>query len=251
MEKYGFVYIWRDRKRNMYYIGCHWGTEVDGYICSSDRMVHAYKRRSYDFKRRILKTNIPRESLLEEEFKWLSLIPDDQLGKKYYNQHKFHFGHWANNPNSKLTVGEKISKKTKGVPKPNVSEALTGRKLTASQLEKLTERMKGPDNPFRGKHHSAEWKKEHSAKIKGRKHSEEQRQKISAGLKGRKYSPEEKLAHSQATKHYYQSRNINVVTPAGTFKTMSEAAIYNGVSVATISRRVNDKNNTEFTKEIT
>lgn len=29
-EKYGFVYIWRDRKYNRYYIGCHWGREDDG-----------------------------------------------------------------------------------------------------------------------------------------------------------------------------------------------------------------------------
>ena len=27
MEKTGFIYIWYDRKRKMYYIGCHLGTE--------------------------------------------------------------------------------------------------------------------------------------------------------------------------------------------------------------------------------
>ena len=35
MEKYGFVYIWFDRKHKRYYIGCHWGHEDDGYVCSS------------------------------------------------------------------------------------------------------------------------------------------------------------------------------------------------------------------------
>ena len=34
--KYGFVYIWYDRKHHRYYIGCHWGTIDDGYICSSN-----------------------------------------------------------------------------------------------------------------------------------------------------------------------------------------------------------------------
>ena len=38
MEKYGFVYIWYDRKHKRYYIGCRWGTENDGYICSSSWM---------------------------------------------------------------------------------------------------------------------------------------------------------------------------------------------------------------------
>ena len=34
-EKTGFIYIWFDTKRKMYYIGCHVGKEDDGYICSS------------------------------------------------------------------------------------------------------------------------------------------------------------------------------------------------------------------------
>ena len=54
MNKYGFVYIWRDRKHARYYIGSHWGTEDDGYVCSSFWMKQAYKLRSEDFRRRIL-----------------------------------------------------------------------------------------------------------------------------------------------------------------------------------------------------
>ena len=77
MKKYGFVYIWYDRKRKMYYIGCHWGTTNDGYICSSKRMRDNYRNRPQDFKRRILRSNIEREKLLEEEFKWLDLIGDN------------------------------------------------------------------------------------------------------------------------------------------------------------------------------
>ena len=44
MEKYGFVYIWYDRKHKRYYIGSHWGSEDDGYICSSTHMNHAFNR---------------------------------------------------------------------------------------------------------------------------------------------------------------------------------------------------------------
>lgn len=50
----GFVYIWRDRKHKRYYIGSHWGTPDDGYICSSPWMRQAYKHRPLDFKRRVL-----------------------------------------------------------------------------------------------------------------------------------------------------------------------------------------------------
>jgi hypothetical protein len=52
--KYGFVYLWFDRKHKRYYVGAHWGKEDDGYICSSNWMRDAYKKRSQDFLREIL-----------------------------------------------------------------------------------------------------------------------------------------------------------------------------------------------------
>ena len=111
MEKYGFVYIWFDRKHKRYYIGCRWGRACDGYVCSSSWMKQAYKHRPYDFKRRLLKTNITDKfKLLEEEYKWLSLIQDEELGKRYYNLHNHHFGHWSANSESYITTTEKISK---------------------------------------------------------------------------------------------------------------------------------------------
>lgn len=113
MEKYGFIYVWYDVWRKMYYIGCHWGHEDDGYICSSNRMRDAYRRRPQDFKRRVIRKNIPRESLLEEEHKWLLLIPDDEMGKKYYNLSKRHFGHWSTNLDTR-NIRQKISDAGKG-----------------------------------------------------------------------------------------------------------------------------------------
>ena len=85
MEKTGFIYIWYDRKHKKYYIGSHLGTEDDGYVCSSRWMRQSHKRRPQDFKRRILQRNISKEVLKEEEHKWLKLIKNDELGKKYYN----------------------------------------------------------------------------------------------------------------------------------------------------------------------
>ena len=113
MEKTGFIYIWYDRKRKMFYIGCHWGTEHDGYICSSKRMRDVYRTRPQDFKRRIIQKNISRENLLQEEYKWLQLIPDRELGKQYYNHSKHHFGHWSSTENAP-EIKQKCGSKHKG-----------------------------------------------------------------------------------------------------------------------------------------
>ena len=110
MKKYGFVYIWYDRKHKRYYIGCRWGKEDDGYICSSPWMKQGYKHRPQDFKRKILsKVYTNKKDLLEEEYRWLSMIKNEELGKKYYNLHNHHFGHWSSDENSRLSVGQKIS----------------------------------------------------------------------------------------------------------------------------------------------
>lgn len=48
MEKYGFVYIWYDRKRKMYYIGSHYGTEkpwVKGQVGRRDSEETREKKR--------------------------------------------------------------------------------------------------------------------------------------------------------------------------------------------------------------
>jgi hypothetical protein len=166
MEKYGFIYLWYDRKRKMFYLGSHWGTIDDGYICSSNRMRDAYRRRPNDFKRRILKINVSRETLLDEEHKLLSKIHDVELGKRYYNLRKHKWGHWSTDENKRLSVGQKISEKNKG---------------------RETPWMKRPK--------SKETKEKLSLHFKGRKigpMDEEHKKKISEGNKGvtRKRSPE-------------------------------------------------------------
>jgi hypothetical protein len=93
MDKYGFVYIWRDKGKNRYYIGRHWGTEEDRYICSSVWMRNSRKRRPWDFKRKILERVNSKEQLFLAEQKWLSLIKDNELGNRYYNLSKNH--HWG------------------------------------------------------------------------------------------------------------------------------------------------------------
>jgi hypothetical protein len=137
MEKYGFVYIWYDCKHKRYYIGCRWGKEDDGYICSSSWMKRSYKRRPNDFKRRILaRIDTNKKDLLEEEYKWLKMIKDSELGKRYYNLHNHHFGHWSTDDNKRLTVGQKISASPNRAA--NISKANKGRKVSEETKQKLS-----------------------------------------------------------------------------------------------------------------
>jgi len=151
MEKYGFVYIWRDRKHNRYYIGSHWGTECDGYVCSSKWMNKSYNRRPKDFKRKILvKIYSSKNELLEQEYRWLSLISDEELGKKYYNFTKHKNGHWTAEDYEK-DIRRRISLKTKeAMQRPEVrqkyEEGLKTRDCRSSDLEvraKRSSSMKG------------------------------------------------------------------------------------------------------------
>jgi len=183
MEKYGFVYLWFDRKRKMYYIGCHWGNVNDRYLCSSNRMRDAYRRRPKDFKRKILNTNISdRNQMFEEEHRWFSFIKEEELGKKYYNLRKHKWGHWTTDINSSFSIKEKISKKTKeAMQKPDVREkylaGLTTRDTKSSNLEVREKRRKSMVGKNTGKDNSKALAMAAAAN-RGRKLSEEHKNKI-------------------------------------------------------------------------
>lgn len=119
-DKYGFVYIWFDRKHRRYYVGCHWGTEDDGYICSSSWMNTSYKNRPKDFRRRILKTNItPRPQMYIEEQRYLDMIKPEEIkpknpNPKYYNLCLSSKSLWHKDVEKVKTIGQKISAAKKG-----------------------------------------------------------------------------------------------------------------------------------------
>ena len=138
MEKYGFVYLWYDRKHKRFYIGCHWGREDDGYICSSPWMKRGYKLRSTDFKRRILsRVYTNKKDLLKEEYQWLTKIKNEELGKRYYNLSNHHFGHWMAKDYIKEKhgmFGKKHTEETK--------QKMRGRKVSEETKEKLSQLAK-------------------------------------------------------------------------------------------------------------
>lgn len=167
----------------MYYVGCRWGLIDDGYICSSNRMRDAYRRRPDDFKRRILtKVYSNRLELLEEEYKWLSKIKPEELGNKYYNLRQHHWGHWSSNPTKAKTIKEKLGV-NKGRTFPNRKKPIP---FSKEHREKIRQNTIGKNNPFYGKTCSEEHRKKISKANTGRKWTPEQKNNLSIIRKGQK-----------------------------------------------------------------
>jgi hypothetical protein len=211
MEKYGFVYIWFDKKRKMYYIGAHWGTINDGYICSSNRMRDAYRRRPDDFKRRILTmiyTN--RKDVFDEEHRFLSMIKKEELGKKYYNLHIKYLDHWLNDEIKTKSAIEKIKKAHKGKHFSPSTEFKKGQSVSPQ-----TQFVKGQITWNKGKTdiYSEETKRLMSEKKKGKSLSKETQfvKGQTPWNKGKTFSEETKRKMSEARKNYLNNEKEKVI----------------------------------------
>jgi hypothetical protein len=250
-EKYGFVYIWRDRKHKRYYVGCHWGTEDDGYICSSSWMTKAYKRRPEDFRRRVLARIITnRFDLYEEEHRWLQMMKQEEIkGPRYYNQLSYRFSHWSEDPNNRLTLSEKISIKTKeAMQRPEIREKfLKGyskrkkmtnendrdaivlrnesikeayanqelrdiHRINAKNLWSKEEHKQKRSDAMKALWNNPEYRKKIIEKSTGRKLSQEARDKISNAHRGRKHTDDTKANMSLAAKHRWKEVDAKVYT---------------------------------------
>lgn len=179
MKQEGFIYIWRDRKRKLFYIGSHKGTIDDGYICSSMLMKQAYNKRPHDFKRRILEyVKFEKHTeLIERENYWLSKIKPQELHKvRYYNIKNV------------ATGGDIISSLPDNKKQLHKERSLAARRkgwdkwMKERSFEELSQQgkharsfvknpnggsMPGEKNPFYGKKHTDETRKKISSKRKG------------------------------------------------------------------------------------
>ena len=146
--EHGFIYLWHDKLRNMFYIGSHKGPQNDTYLSSSRWLNGEIRYRPADFRRKILKT-MPIDLLVLEEYRLIGMIKDHEYGKKYYNLKQG--APTGNTPWNKGTVGayseeyrKKLSEKRKlrsswNKGKSNPQAAENARK----GAEKLSAKCKG------------------------------------------------------------------------------------------------------------
>lgn len=190
----GFVYIWRDRKTKRYYIGCHLGPEDDGYICSSQWMLRAYGHRPEDFKKKILSRNIPKEQLLDEEYRWLKQIKPEELKTRYYNLNNHHFGHWTyNKEQEQLSIRQKISEAQKGKRHSPNTEFKKGNAAPPTAFKK-------------GHKETEEVKLKRTRGCKDRKMSEEAKQKIREARAKQIFSEETRKKMSESQKQRFMNK---------------------------------------------
>jgi hypothetical protein len=217
--KYGFVYIWYDKKYKRYYVGCHWGAIDDGYICSSSWMKASYKKRPQDFKRRILSyVYTTKKDMFEEEYRWLSMMKPEELhGPRYYNINNNHFNHWSVNPEISQKVKEKATGKKlspESIAKRQATRMLNnGYNFSEETKSKMSQSRMGEKNPFHGRTHSEDTKKKLSDINMGKKLSKENIEKRidtrkANGFKQsddarRKIAESVKAAHIKRKNFYY------------------------------------------------
>lgn len=198
MENHGFVYIWFDRKHKRYYVGCHWGFEEDGYICSSRWMRKSFRRRPDDFKRRILKTNIlsRRETYIAEQY-YFDMIKPEELKTRYYNLCLANYK-WGDKSEEEFNIyiekqqNKKLSEKTK----EKIREARKSQVITVSEETKEKIRQS-----LLGKTHT----EERTEKRRGTKRSDECKEKMKVARARQVASKEnlEKRANTMA--EYWKS----------------------------------------------
>lgn len=180
----GFVYLWRDRMRKMYYIGSHMGEPDDGYICSSKWMQRAYARRPDDFKRRIIYVLPPGDThyqLLEEEFRTLQMVQPSELGVRYYNRSTIvGFGTLKGGTLSAESRA-KISAATMGMAR---SKGLKRSEATKEKLRLIA--LNRPQFTFAGQTHTPEVRAKMGNSHRGKPLSEEHKRSLSLVLMGNK-----------------------------------------------------------------
>ena len=141
---------------------------------------------------------------------YTSLIKKEELGKKYYNLHNHHFGHWSTDNKTNLTIKQKLSEASKNLhqnseyrekylegrkklpprseeAKRKTATANTGKKRTEETKRKISESNKGKVlGPLSDEHRKkvSESLKGNKNPFYGKKHKKETKQKISNSKKG-------------------------------------------------------------------
>jgi len=170
MQQYtGFVYLWFDSEKKMFYLGSHAGTIEDGYIGSGIRFIRAYNIRPQSFKRRIIEYTFgDYNELLIREQSWLNLIKDEELHTRYYNQKK-----WATGGSVKGRKQPKTEEHIQKLRKPRKDTSNFHAPKTEEHRRKISEGLKNADlsnriGPMLGKTQTLESRKLMSDQAKNR-----------------------------------------------------------------------------------
>lgn len=177
----GFIYIWYDTIKKLFYVGSHKGHINDGYVCSNKRLKCVYKSRPHTLRRKILENVVflDHKELLERENYWLAFIKDSELGcVKYYNEKKFATG---GDIISSLSTHKRDEHKRKSIEVRKIGYEKWFKTLTVEEKKQRAIHarsfvinpnggsMPGNLNPFFGKNHSTETKARLSEKRIGNK----------------------------------------------------------------------------------
>lgn len=213
--KYGFIYLWYDRKHKKYYVGRHWGTIDDGYICSSNNMRHNYRNRPSDFKRRIISKVDSKEALVLEEQRYLDMIKTEEIGSRYYNVSLKSttpttrgYKHTAETKSkmSESQIGKKHTEETK----LKISSSVKLNPMSAEDREKQKDAVRShnetrnySDPLFINKMSNAAKNRSEETKAKISMNSKRLHEEGRIGMKGRKHSAEtiEKMKQAAMMRH--------------------------------------------------
>lgn len=181
----GYVYIWFDTIRKLFYIGSHKGLVEDSYICSNKIMKCAYKSRPHTFKMRVLEyCNSDLKHLHSREQYWLNMIKPEET-------YQFHLSK-DNQPKSVRYYNIKRlargggGESQRGVPKSETHKANMRKPKCESHKQNTSIGLKlAYKNGFKhprgmlGKHHTEKSKELLRLAMTGRKFTEEHRKNMS------------------------------------------------------------------------
>jgi hypothetical protein len=154
-----FVYSWSDKATSKVYVGVHKGHEDDGYVCSSETMMHAYKERPHDFTRQIVAKGLLKDCIVLETKIIAQLLKD---GNTCYNRSAWPMILFDKNISEKMKAAWNNRRKTpvsqetrlkmsevrKGVPKTEetklkMSLASMGKPKSKESIEKMRKALTG------------------------------------------------------------------------------------------------------------
>lgn len=236
-KKYHYLYKTVVPSTGQYYYGIHSTNNLhDGYQ-GSGALIRKLKTDNVHLITGIVEFCETRKEVLELEKK----VVDNKLIKDIKCLNLITGGRYT--PPSKASIKKSTKKK--------ISIVHSGKILSDDTKDKISKKLKqhfaDPQNKEgrktnKGLKHTSKTKKLIAESSKSRKHSNEAKAKISKAHKNKTVSVETRKKQSAAKLGSTVHTGKLYITPTGTFRTVTDAAVANGVAAQTILNRCNNKN---------